>query len=443
MLVVTAPDLRAGQGYVRCGRCANVFNALVNLSEGSIPRAVGSDTMPVSEAAPAAGPASGSSVGSEAPARPASVPASAALDDIAVADIEELPQFEPDIVEPVIADGELEFHPEKTPVTDIFVEAPHDSSDIASGTFESIVLEGDPTEPSPPGTAELADVELPPPPAAEPLAAKPPDPTLEFELDVETLAAAEAVPAAPPPRPADNLNVLELLEQEGLTAAASPARQAPDPLATSGIRKGVDIAPPEPVFPDAEAIAERFIERKQNERLRTLTIAGCVGLALLLVAQIVHQSRQTLAASDVWGAPIRKLYGVFGVTLTPEWDVAAYDVRQLGAEAEPGDATRLVVRASVRNAALRAQPMPLLRLTLQDRYGKAIATRDLQPAEYLPEASRALRELGADQRLDTEIRVVDATRSAVGFEIDACLPRDSGVVVCANDARRRAQAATR
>ena len=34
-LAVTAADLRAGQGYVRCGRCANVFNALLRLSEES------------------------------------------------------------------------------------------------------------------------------------------------------------------------------------------------------------------------------------------------------------------------------------------------------------------------------------------------------------------------------------------------------------------------
>src|SRR5882757_1967507 len=33
-LAVTANDLRLGQGYVRCGRCATVFNALVSLSEG-------------------------------------------------------------------------------------------------------------------------------------------------------------------------------------------------------------------------------------------------------------------------------------------------------------------------------------------------------------------------------------------------------------------------
>ena len=38
-LAVTADDLRIGQGYVRCGRCANVFNALLALSEEPIERA--------------------------------------------------------------------------------------------------------------------------------------------------------------------------------------------------------------------------------------------------------------------------------------------------------------------------------------------------------------------------------------------------------------------
>jgi hypothetical protein len=32
-LVVTAPDLRVAQGYVRCGRCSSVFNALARLTE--------------------------------------------------------------------------------------------------------------------------------------------------------------------------------------------------------------------------------------------------------------------------------------------------------------------------------------------------------------------------------------------------------------------------
>ncbi len=32
-LAVTAADLRVGQGYVRCGRCVSVFNALISLAD--------------------------------------------------------------------------------------------------------------------------------------------------------------------------------------------------------------------------------------------------------------------------------------------------------------------------------------------------------------------------------------------------------------------------
>src|SRR5262245_37510605 len=37
-LVVTAADLKVAQGYVRCGRCSNVFNAIVALSEDRGPQ---------------------------------------------------------------------------------------------------------------------------------------------------------------------------------------------------------------------------------------------------------------------------------------------------------------------------------------------------------------------------------------------------------------------
>src|SRR5690242_10777039 len=42
-LVVTAQDLRVAQGYVRCGRCSNVFNAIVGLTDdrGALAAAAG------------------------------------------------------------------------------------------------------------------------------------------------------------------------------------------------------------------------------------------------------------------------------------------------------------------------------------------------------------------------------------------------------------------
>src|SRR3981189_2672366 len=54
-LVVTAEDLRVAQGYVRCGRCSSVFNALARLAEEQ--QAPGTGVAPAPPA-PAAAPPS-------------------------------------------------------------------------------------------------------------------------------------------------------------------------------------------------------------------------------------------------------------------------------------------------------------------------------------------------------------------------------------------------
>ncbi len=50
-LVVTAADLRVAQGYVRCGRCSSVFNALARLADD---RSAGSADAAAASDAPAA-----------------------------------------------------------------------------------------------------------------------------------------------------------------------------------------------------------------------------------------------------------------------------------------------------------------------------------------------------------------------------------------------------
>ncbi|MGH8308307.1 MAG: MJ0042-type zinc finger domain-containing protein, partial [Steroidobacteraceae bacterium] len=112
-LVVTAGDLRIGQGYVRCGRCSNVFNALVGLSEERQAALIGQ--------APAPGPsAEGEPIALEAP-----------LDAPENGDADAVP------------DSALEFNADSTELSEVFVEPRPGPHDIASGTFETIVLEAD------------------------------------------------------------------------------------------------------------------------------------------------------------------------------------------------------------------------------------------------------------------------------------------------------------
>jgi len=351
-LAVTAADLRVAQGYVRCGRCSSVFNALARLTdERQTPIAPPpAATAPPSPRVPPPSPA----------ADPESVPEEA-----------------------------LEFNPNKTDATSVFVRPKPDPQwTAATGTFKAMVAANQ-----------------------EPVLEVEPDEPLEVEVDASFLAtiiradsgaaamppAAEALAGdvAPEPAPAATHVAaadLELSADPGAAGAVSPARTW---LARHGWALGASLA------------------------------------ALTLALQIINHNRDSLAASPRFNRPLTALYGAFGVTLAPNWDLHAYDIRQLGSDAL--HAGQITVRASIKNAGAQALPLPLLRVTLQDRFGNRIAARDVQPQFYLPGVVPSSALLGAGQRIDAEMAFVDPGANAVGFELDACLPMRGGRVACAND----------
>jgi hypothetical protein len=164
--------------------------------------------------------------------------------------------------------------------------------------------------------------------------------------------------------------------------------------------------------------------------------AGSAILLLMLLIQIVHHYRHDLAANTTFNGPLTSIYAVLGIPIVPRWDLAAYEVRQLGASSSSDSPGQITVRASVKNGARQAQPLPLLRVTLQDRFGNRIASRDVAPKSYLPRAIPGSSLLAAGQRIDAEMAFVDPGSNAVGFEIDACLPAPGGGIACSNDISR-------
>lgn len=168
-----------------------------------------------------------------------------------------------------------------------------------------------------------------------------------------------------------------------------------------------------------------------------LWTAGSAVLLLILVLQIVHHYRHDLAANSTLNGPLTSIYAALGIPLVPRWDLAAYEVRQLGASTAADSPGQITVRASVKNGAHQAQPLPLLRVTLQDRFGNRIASRDVPPQSYLPRAIPSSSRLSAGQRIDAEMAFVDPGANAVGFEIDACLPAPGGGISCTNDSARQ------
>jgi predicted Zn finger-like uncharacterized protein len=461
-LVVTAADLRVAQGYVRCGRCSSVFNALARLADD---RSAGAADAAAATDAPAASVAEDD------------IEAGDGLEAVAEADpgdaaVEAEPQpapaaaqpgaAEPAAEEEPLAEDSLEFDPTRTDAASVFVEPPPDPQwTAATGSFKAMVaanpekdedveveidsaflasmLKAD-TAPPPaprPGAAAQRPASAPPaPPPAPPSPAAAPGPAPAAAAPQSTPAAAAASREVPPPASAAPPVRTRAMPRHATPhsrpsyEAAAPAPPAAEAVRATDLRTGLTRASAE--ADDEESTAEL------PARLRLAKLAWPAGVAvaaLVLVIQVVDHYRDQLAASTRFNRPLTALYAALGVHLVPHWDLHAYDVRQLGADVGPSGT--ITVRASIKNAAQQAQPLPLLRVTLQDRFGNRIASRDVEPRAYLPRSIPAASFLSAGQRIDAQMGFVDPGASAVGFELDACLPAGGGAIACANDTATR------
>jgi predicted Zn finger-like uncharacterized protein len=262
----------------------------------------------------------------------------------------------------------------------------------------------------------------PAPPAGVPL---PP-----ATADTGTFAALGPAPLPAPPATPEALAPGALAAALGLDSELRPLATRPavdDDTATPGddTESGADAVV-------AELAASRGARGGPTPRWMW---AATILLGVALAAQLVHLYREELAARPALREPLSRVYATLGRPLEPRWELGRYELRQQGVVAEPVAAGTLTVRASIRNGAERAQPAPLLRVTLQDRFGNRIATRDLTPREYGGTAAIAPTPmLAPGQRIDAEVSLLDPGGEAVGFELDVCLRRADGAVSCANDA---------
>src|SRR5262249_46820981 len=118
-LVVTAADLRVAQGYVRCGRCSNVFNALSRPSEDRQAGPAAAESQASPEGAPTSQQRSESS--GTFRTRIAHDPAQTSTRKAA----QPPPPAEPKRYDDdSIPEEDLEFNPDATDLNKVFVEQP-------------------------------------------------------------------------------------------------------------------------------------------------------------------------------------------------------------------------------------------------------------------------------------------------------------------------------
>jgi predicted Zn finger-like uncharacterized protein len=367
-LAVTAADLRAGQGYVRCGRCANVFNALLGLSDESGPSTI------VQTPTLHQGPA---------PAHPTldpSLPVAAAPQSPPPAPVPLAAPTPAPVSAPVPAPRALPSNP-----VDLEVEEFR-----GTGTFETIVLEGDTFLQTEEQVAEEA-------------------------VDIELADVSRRIEAA---RDAGDL----------ARFGAAPPQEAAE-QATEEEEEDEDEEEQD------ESVEDEAEEWGPAPRGRTgwLGLSALLLLILVLAAQAINHWRNDLATYVAWYGPLNRLTAAVGEPLSPNWDLSAYDVHQLGASSDTSDPRVLTVRVSLANRGPRAQALPLLRLNLLDRFGAVVNSGDLKAEEYLPAALRGQHFIASEQRIDTQVSVVDPTQRVSSFELDVCVAAAGGGLRCAGD----------
>jgi predicted Zn finger-like uncharacterized protein len=397
---LSAEVLRAAGGQVRCGKCGEVFNALAHLAEDASAFTAGESSFDLETRADSI---------LESPAPPSA------------------PRAPP---------SAEEFAPPGVEIARLQILDWNESDESAAPS----------AEPADPASEQLGET------------------SLEFTLPpgdldrifVETKKGARARKSPEPPQESaepEEIEVFNAADPNSAVSIAAIPKSATSAATAAPVPSGFEV--PEEVrlemlsgiepSADAESIAEleqpsRPVRRRtspfdhapqESDRAFIPWLAAAIAAGVLLIAQMVHQNREWLAAHAPLGGSLRSLYSKMGAPVTPPANLSAYQLRQWGVTGDPAADGTLRVRASILNTAAQLEPYPLLRVTLANRFGGSIGTRDFEPSEYLGKPTAKL--LAPGERADATLDILDPGKSAEGFEIDVCLRGADRKVSCAND----------
>jgi predicted Zn finger-like uncharacterized protein len=226
---------------------------------------------------------------------------------------------------------------------------------------------------------------------------------------------------------AEEAGVIEI-DEELIDGDLSDESLAAEAAAQSGIEVAEETyeaaaAAPEYEQPEPEIDLLARPRRAPVPRIWKILLAP---LALLLVIQFVHTYRHSLARHPRLGPAILGIYGAVGVDLQPDWNLHAYKILQRHLLADPALPGTLKVRVSFKNDAPFAQPYPLVKLVLEDRWGERVREREFEPAEYLDPAPERL--LAPAQEVTAALSIVDPGPDAESFRFAMCLRGRQGIV---------------
>ncbi len=434
---LSASQLRAASGDVRCGQCLSVFNALDHLSED----------LPVEEMEELAYKADeydNSEPGKTSDNMPSPDESAAGLSDTETdgddvfndiisevkrhdVPIEEIDRFEAFLATNALPVEDVpinDFSPvEHSQPADDTLPAQDATSDTLINTDFSEPLSADKTSAAA-GETNFGDIDT--------VTA-----ALDTDISIDDDEFAEfAVYLDKPEDEARHSNKINADDDRGIIETTNPdsvTTGTPDTADTAALEETLQAktvhAPEEYSSPANEIqtvnIPELILDdlhAAKAEQLRpsnTPWMIGSLLLMLTLVLQVVYHSRDELAKDANLRPWLIHMCEVLNCTLSQPYNIAQIDIIGRDVRSHPSADKALIVSTTLINTATFVQPFPLLTMMFSDINGTKIAQRRFTPREYLSNTVDLDTGMMPDMPIRIDLELVDPGKAAVNYEFHA------------------------
>lgn len=161
-------------------------------------------------------------------------------------------------------------------------------------------------------------------------------------------------------------------------------------------------------------------------------ITGVIILLLVLIAQYVHSSREYLATFGAFNQTIGPVYRVMGNAVTPAWNIKGWQFETTNGSTDENE-QQLTIRSRISNRSDQALPYPLVHVSLTDRWEEIVASRVLEPSEYLTGNPDPRKPVAAGEKFTAVITLATPPPEVTGFKLNVCYRVAAGRLSCATE----------
>ncbi|MDH3616354.1 MAG: zinc-ribbon domain-containing protein [Gammaproteobacteria bacterium] len=190
---------------------------------------------------------------------------------------------------------------------------------------------------------------------------------------------------------------------------------------------------------DMAAAAELAEQAKAARDAEKVTPAGSssrmtvaiVALTVLILGQVMHQSRDALATIPAVNNVLGPVYQAIGKPLSPAWDVTGWTFE--ATQPKPDDDNeQLTVLSRIGNRSDDPLPYPLINVALIDRFEETIGSHTLDPADYLTNDLDPGALVQPGNTFTAVISIPSPAENATGYKLKVCYRLSAGRLRCNN-----------